>query len=155
MDGNVATHVLLRRAMVLNGGMTPPNTTMSQDHKDALAQGRAEGRTVRAYLEALDTHRPKRGRKRTPDSIRRRLAAIEKEIAEVDALKRLQIIQERMDLEQELVLLESDNDLAELEAAFVLVAKSYAQRKGISYSAFRELGVDSSVLKSAGISRAS
>ncbi len=139
--------------MVLNECMTPPITSMSQEHKDALAQGRAEGRTVRAYLEALETHRPKRGRKRTPDSIKRRLETIEIELQDVDPLKRLQMIQERIDLEQELERLESDNDLEELESAFVKVAKNYAARKGISYSAFRELGVSAGVLKSAGVSR--
>jgi uncharacterized protein YicC (UPF0701 family) len=135
--------------------MTPPNTAMSQDHKDALAIGRSEGRTVRAYLEAIETHRPKRGRKRTPDSIRKRLQAIEQELPEVDPLKRLQLIQERIDLSHELERLASDNDLAELEQDFVSVAKNYAQRKGISYSAFRELGVPANVLKAAGVSRSS
>ncbi|MEZ5376561.1 MAG: hypothetical protein R2733_08615 [Acidimicrobiales bacterium] len=128
---------------------------MSQEHKDALAQGRAEGRTVRNYLEALDTHRPKRGRKRTPDSIKNRLDAIARDLPEVDPLKRLQLTQERIDLEEELERLQSDNDLEELERAFTEVAKSYAERKGISYSAFRELGVSAKTLKAAGIARSS
>lgn len=128
---------------------------MSQEHKDALAKGRAEGRTVRNYLEALDTHRPKRGRKRTPDSIKNRLATITRELPEVDPLKRLQLTQERIDLEEELDRLEVDNDLDALEQAFTEVAKSYAERKGISYSAFRELGVSAKTLRAAGISRSS
>ncbi len=126
---------------------------MSQEHKDALAQGRAEGRTVRSYLEALETHRPKRGRKRTPDSIKKRLAVIADELPDVDPLKRLQLTQERIDLEEEMARLETDNDLDELEQAFTQVAKSYAERKGISYSAFRELGVSAKTLKAAGVSR--
>ena len=32
--------------------------------------------------------------------------------------------------------------------------EDYAERRGISYAAFRELGVDAAVLKQAGISRA-
>lgn len=128
---------------------------MSQEHKDALAQGRAEGRTVRSYLEALDTHRPKRGRKRTPDSIKNRLDAINRDLPDVDPLKRLQLTQERIDLEEELERLQTDNDLEELEQSFTEVAKSYAERKGISYSAFRELGVSAKTLKAAGISRSS
>ncbi len=126
---------------------------MSQEHKDALAQGRAEGRIVRSYLEALDAHRPKRGRKRTPDSIKNRLTAIARELPEVDPLKRLQLTQERIDLEEELERLESDNDLEALEQSFAEVARSYAERKGISYSAFRELGVSAKTLKAAGVSR--
>ncbi|MEZ5225811.1 MAG: hypothetical protein R2710_03815 [Acidimicrobiales bacterium] len=70
-------------------------------------------------------------------------------------LKRLQLTQERIDLEEELERLQSDNDLEELERAFTEVAKSYAERKGISYSAFRELGVSAKTLKAAGIARSS
>ena len=54
--------------------MAPPKSTatrkkrvVTDEHKAAMAQGRTEGRTVGAYLEALDTHKPKRGRKRTAD----------------------------------------------------------------------------------------
>ena len=36
---------------------------MSEAHKAALSEGRAQGRAVRRYLEALDAHKPKRGRK--------------------------------------------------------------------------------------------
>ena len=59
---------------------------MSSGHKAALARGRAESATVRHYLEALETSKPKRGRKRTPASIDRRLAAIESQLAGADAL---------------------------------------------------------------------
>ena len=52
-------------------------STMTAEHKRALAQGRAEGRAVRAYLEALDQNRPRRGRPRTPASIEKRLKAVE------------------------------------------------------------------------------
>ena len=50
---------------------------MTDAHKAALARGRAEGRVVREYLEALRASRPSPGRKRTPDTITRRLADIE------------------------------------------------------------------------------
>ena len=50
---------------------------MSDSHKAALAEGREQGRAVRRYLEALEAHKPKRGRKRTPDSVQKRLAAID------------------------------------------------------------------------------
>ena len=57
---------------------------MSTGHKAALARGRAESASVRHYLEALETSKPKRGRKRTPASIDRRLAAIETQLASAD-----------------------------------------------------------------------
>ena len=47
---------------------------MSDEHKAALAEGRTQGRAVRNYLDALEATKPKRGRKRTPDSVKKRLA---------------------------------------------------------------------------------
>ncbi|MFN0092368.1 MAG: hypothetical protein ACKVWR_19220 [Acidimicrobiales bacterium] len=127
---------------------------LSEDHKAALAEGRAQGRSVRRYLEALDAHRPRRGRKRTPDSMRRRLKRIEQELLEADPLKRLQLVQERIDLAQEITASEHKVNLDALEKDFLVAARSYSQRKGITYAAWRELGVPAATLKKAGISRA-
>jgi hypothetical protein len=127
--------------------------TMSADHKQALAQGREEGRAVRHYLEALEAHRPKRGRKRTPETIEKRLAALEGQLADADPLTRLQLVQERMNLQAELETKRTKVDLTALEADFVKAAKGYSQRKGITYAAWREAGVDAAVLKKAGIGR--
>ena len=126
---------------------------MSDEHKAALAEGRAQGRAIRDYLEALEAHRPKPGRKRTPESIKKRLAKIDHELGSADTMKRLHLTQERMDLEAELAAGDSGVDLSELEAGFVKVAKPYAERKGISYAAWRELGVPAATLKAAGIPR--
>jgi hypothetical protein len=135
-----------------------PNTekrTMTAQHKAALAEGRSEGRAVKNYLEALQQHRPKRGRRRTPDSIKKRLSAIDASYGGVSALQQLQLTQERMDLQRELEAMGNKVDLSALESAFVKTASKYAQRKGISYAAWRELGVPADVLQKAGISRAS
>ena len=75
-----------------------PKGPMSDDHKAALAQGRSEGRAVREYLDALRANKPKRGRKRTPDSIKKRLAAIDEQLESADPLGELRLIQERRDL---------------------------------------------------------
>lgn len=131
----------------------PPPSQMTDEHKAALAEGRAQGRAVRAYLEALEATKPKRGRKRTPDSIAKRLAKIEEEMASAEPLKRLQMAQEKIDLQMELERLASDVDLTELEQEFCRVARGYADRKGISYAAFRELNVSADVLKRASITR--
>jgi hypothetical protein len=128
---------------------------MSDDHKAALAEGRNQGRSVRRYLEALEAHKPKRGRKRTPESIQKRLDRIDAELAAADPLKRLQLIQERMDLLAEQSSLDTKVDLSGLEKDFIAAAAPYSERKGISYAAWRELGVDAAVLKKAKISRAS
>ena len=59
-----------------------------------------------------------------------------------------------MDLEAELEQLQGGAvDLSDLEADFVKVAADYGARKGISYTAWREAGVDAAVLKKAGIKR--
>jgi hypothetical protein len=126
---------------------------MSDEHKAALAEGRNQGRAVRRYLEALEAHKPKRGRKRTPESMQKRLDRIDLELATADPLKRLQLIQERLDLKTELESAGAKVDLTELENEFVKSAGAYSARKHISYSAWRELGVDAAVLKRAGISR--
>lgn len=126
---------------------------LTDQHKAAMAQGRSQGRAVRRYLEALEAHKPKRGRKRTTESIKRRLNAVEREIQQADQLKRLQLVQERMDLQGELESQEQKVDLEAVEQEFVDAAKPYGERKGISYAAWRELGVPASVLKKAGIGR--
>jgi hypothetical protein len=128
-------------------------TPMSKQHKAALAEGRDQGRAVRRYLEALEAHKPRRGRKRTPESMKKRLAVVESEIATADPLKRLHLAQERLDLQAALAASDSKVDLAKLEKDFVSSAAPYSERKGISYSAWRELGVPANVLEKAGITR--
>ncbi len=126
---------------------------MSAQHKAALAAGRNESRAVKNYLEALEATRPKRGRKRTPDSIKKRLVAIDAEYGGTDALGKLNLAQERMNLEGELAAMDQKVDVASLESAFVKSARSYSARKGISYAAWREVGVQPAVLKKAGVTR--
>jgi uncharacterized protein YicC (UPF0701 family) len=126
---------------------------MTDAHKAALAEGREQGRAVRRYLEALQAHRPRRGRKRTPESIRRRLDAIEQRLPEADPLSRLTLVQERMNLRRELDAGQQKVDLGALEREFVSAARPYGERKGITYAAWREAGVDPSVLRQAGIRR--
>ena len=115
---------------------------MSTGHKAALARGRAESATVRHYLEALETSKPKRGRKRTPASIDRRLGTIESQLAGADALTRLHLLQEQKDLLDERSRVDQVKDLSALEKQFIKVAKAYGERKGITYSTWRAAGVE-------------
>ena len=126
---------------------------MTDAHKAALAEGREQGRAVRRYLEALDANKPKRGRKRTPETMKKRLDRIQDEIGKADPLQRLQLVQERMDLERQIETAGTPVDLTELERDFVKAAAGYSDRKGISYAAWRELGVSAATLKAAGIGR--
>ncbi len=129
------------------------STSISDEHLEALANGRSEGTAIRKYLTALETHKPKRGRKRSPESMKKRLSAIDQELKKADPLTRLLLTQEKMDLDAALASEDDFVDMKALEEAFVKAAKGYATRKKISYAAWREAGVDAAVLKRAGIER--
>jgi hypothetical protein len=130
-----------------------PKSPLTDNHKAALAQGRTEGRAVRAYLEALRGNKPKRGRKRTSDSINKQLKSIDEQLKTADPVTELRLVQLRRDLNTELEGMGSNVDLKSIEDAFVKVAASYSERQGISWASWREVGVPASVLTRAGLSR--
>jgi len=123
---------------------------MTDEHKQALTEGRRQGKAVRDYLAALEAEsRKPRGRKpsQTPDEIQAQIDA------EPDPAKRLDLIQKRLDVEERLAAENESVDLAGLERDFVAAIKPYADRKGLSYTALREAGVPAAVLKEAGVAR--
>lgn len=126
---------------------------VSESQKKAMAKGRANSRIVKDYLEALERTRPRRGRKRTTASIRKRLDAISAEMPDATQLGKLELIQERINLEAELDQLQAAEDITDKQAAFVSIAKDYSDSRGISRAAWREMGVPADVLRSAGITR--
>ena len=110
---------------------------------------------MKDYLEALEPNRPRRGRQRTPDSIKKRLATIESQLPERPPLQRLAA---RPGASATSRASSSDSsatvDLSGLEAEFVKVAKPTASARASPTPTWRELGVAADVLKKAGISRA-
>ncbi len=128
---------------------------MSDAHKEALAQGRRQSRVVRAYLNAIEAGRTRRSRPRDPQVITERIGAIDLELATAEPMIRVKLIQERLDLTAELAARSGPDDLADLEAEFVEVAKAFGQSKGITYPAWRQVGVPAAVLARAGITRTS
>jgi len=116
---------------------------------------KAEVAGVREYLKALEQNTPRRGRKRTKEGIRKQLAAIDAQMADAAVTKRLGLVQQRLDLESELEALTAARtvNMEALEKGFVRHAASYGGRRGISYAAWREVGVSAATLKSAGIRR--
>jgi hypothetical protein len=123
---------------------------MSQEHKDALAQGRLEARSIKAYLRALDSRRP--GRPVTKESLDKRLERVNAKLAdENDPLKRIELLQSKLDVESALASVEDGANVDDLADNFVAYAKSYSDRKGISYTAWRQFGVPADVLRKAGI----
>ena len=123
-------------------------TKMTETEKSEVA-------AIRDYLKALEQNAPQRGRKRTTESVGRQIATLEDELAGASITKRLGLIQQRIELEADLEALSqaSSVDLTALEAGFATYAAAYGGRRGISYAAWREIGVSSTTLKSAGIRR--
>ena len=130
-----------------------PKGPLTDQHKAALARGRVEGRAVRAYLEALRGNKPRRGRRRTADSIKKRLDAINEQLKTADPLTEVRLVQERRDLKSEVEGMQANVDLKSIEDAFVKVVASYSKRQGISYASWREVGVPAAVLSRAGLTR--
>ena len=121
---------------------------MSQEHKDALAVGRRQARAIKAYLKALETTKP--GRSITKETLEQRLARVNERIeASDDPLKSVELIQNRLDIEQALTTLDDMENFDELEAEFCVHVRPYSDRKGISYTAWREFGVPAATLRAA------
>ena len=85
--------------------------------------------------------------------VHERLAAIDQELPAADPVRHLQLVQERLDLQAALESAERAVDVSALEAGFIEAAADYSRRRGISYAAWREVGVPSAVLRAAGITR--
>lgn len=118
--------------------------------------GNAAGsKAVGEYLESLELNRPKRGRKRTKASVEKALADAQAKLEEATPGRRPAWAEKVVQLRGELNALESKGDHDAKEAEFVKLAAGYSSDKGISYAAWRELGVPPEVLKKAGISRSS
>jgi hypothetical protein len=123
---------------------------MSDEHKAALAEGRNQARAIKTYLRAIASRKP--GRPVTREGLESRLAKVSQKLEGVDnPLDAVDLIQSRLDIEKALADLEENADMSELEAGFIEHAASYSERKGITYTAWREYGVPANVLRSAGI----
>src|SRR4051812_47418761 len=126
---------------------------MSPAHKSALAEGREASRHVRAYLDALETNRPKRGRRLDPASVKKRIAFIDEQLERAGGFERLNLLADRASLEGKLAGSDTTVDLSALRKEFVKHAKRYGDRKNISYATWRAAGVSAQDLKDAGIAR--
>ncbi len=128
---------------------------LSDEHKEALAKGRRQARAVRAYLQALETGQQS-GRPVDRHALAKRVEQLQAEIdQETSPVKRVELIQRRIDAERHLAQIENHPDFEELERAFIEAAQEYSERRSITYSAWRELGVPASVLREAGVPRKS
>ena len=113
-----------------------------------------EQRVVAVYMDALGkVAQHRRMKKIDPTVAERRLATLRERIDSADTqIKKLGLIQQRINLERRLKKQSTPVDITKQEDAFVNVVATYSGRRGISYEAWREVGVPSAVLKRAGLS---
>lgn len=126
---------------------------MTDAHRRAAADGRAQARHIASYLEALETRRARPSRRQTPDELKRELSDIEASLAAATGLRKLEFAQRSIDLKAALNAREPDDDFERRRQAFITHAKAYSDRKGISYEAWRTVGVSATDLQAAGIAR--
>lgn len=125
---------------------------LTDEHKEAMPRGRYEAPVVKRYLERFQS-RPDQ-RRRSPEQLKDRIRDLEGRVAQEDnPLRRLELVQDRIEAERALADIESEEDIEGLEEEFKQVVASYSERKGISYAAWRELGVPARVLREGGVSR--
>jgi hypothetical protein len=129
--------------------------SVSDERKGAAQRQRAAARRVRAYLAVIDDRRPAASRAVAEKTLRERLRLVEQAVANAaDPVRRLEFIQQRLDLSRQLdARRRTASDDNSAEAAFIEHARGYGEAKGISYDAWREAGVPAAVLKRAGIRR--
>ncbi|HEV2070148.1 MAG TPA: hypothetical protein VGR26_10170 [Acidimicrobiales bacterium] len=111
---------------------------------------------MRRYLSAVEIARPGKGTKRTSDAIGNRITKVDEMLVSADPLRRVHLTQERIELHAEYVRVTNGNapDQSQLQRDFIRVARSYGDRNGITYAAWRQCGVDAEVLERAGVHKA-
>lgn len=132
---------------------TPPAKKISDSYKEALINGRAENKIIRDYLVYTKANKPKRGRKRTAETITRQLDQISAMLKNgiSDPVQDLKCHQQKLDLERDLQGIKVQKSIKKLESDFIKIAASYSNRNGISRAAWLCMGVSDKVLKSAGV----
>lgn len=126
---------------------------MSNEHKAALAKGRQQARVVRDYLAALERD-SRRRRRLSRDELQQKVQQYQEQIAnEEDPANRVELVQKRLGFEERLADYEEAPDLDQLQQDFVDVVAEYSERKGLTYTAWREVGVPAAVLREGGIPR--
>jgi len=177
--GQQITRNNLQRHRVSKHGVAPSSNgvgrakgqTLTAAQRKTFASKHVASRAIGSYLEQLDVeseqrangHRSSRGAylgrlagfpnwSHDPDEIERAADAIAERALEVPSyVKALELQQRVLELREIATeLREGDHD--RLEQEFVAVAAAWASERGISYAAFRVMGVPARVLKAAGIS---
>lgn len=126
----------------------PRGASPTPEHLAALAQGRAEGKSIRDYLEAITARNPRK-RGRQPKSAANIKAQIEATTDPVERLKLRPVLRDALARES----VGTSEDFEEVEESFVKHVAGYSERFGLTYADWREEGVTAAVLKRAGMTR--
>ncbi|MBW3581253.1 MAG: hypothetical protein KY447_11710 [Actinobacteria bacterium] len=140
----------------MTGTSGEPPTTSGRRSAPRSGAAADQTRLVRRYLSAIEVSRPGRATRRAREAVTSRIAKVDELLVSADPLARVHLTQERIELQTEQVRLGNGSqvDLDQLERDFVRVARSYSDRHGLTYAAWRQVGVATDVLDQAGIFRA-
>ena len=129
----------------------------TEEHKAAMAESHAQNRAVSSYLAALEQQKERSDKPVDIEKLtNQRNEAAENARTETSPLKRLDFIQERMSLDRQIRAEERRIaapvvNLQDAEDEFVRYAAAFSERKGISRSAWRSVGVPPQVLARANV----
>ena len=139
----------------MTGTSGEPSTTIARRSAPRSGASAEQARVIRRYLSAMEAGKPGRGGKRAQEAVTSRIAKVDELLVSADPLTRVHLTQERIELNAEQVRLGNGSpvDLAQLERDFVRVARGYSDRHGLTYAAWRQVGVPTEVLDRAGIHR--
>ena len=127
----------------------PRGSSPTPEHLAALAKGRAEGKAIRDYLDALAAKNPRK-RGRQPKNAAEIKAQIDATTDPVERLKLRPVLRDALARESA----GGGEDFGEIEDTFIKHVVGYSERFGLTYSDWREEGVAAAILKQAGMSRA-
>jgi PadR family transcriptional regulator PadR len=120
--------------------------TVSVTRDSTAVTGAGHG-AIRCYLEILEARR----RPTSPDAgDHEQIAALDARLDQTPPFASVQLRQRRPELGSAPALA-GDEHLEAAESAFIAVARPYSEAEGITYAAWREVGVEARVLLAAGV----
>jgi len=118
------------------------------------ADKRNETAKVETYLTALEAQQGKLARgRRTREWLESHVRDIDAKLPAASGVQRLGLIQDRLECEADLLSFAALDNFENLQQAFIKVAATYSERTGVSWQAWREVGVPVAVLNEAGVTR--
>lgn len=115
---------------------------------------RKETKQIDLYLTALEASRVQLARgRRTRDWLENHLKELDAKIPATTGVQKLLLIQDHEETRNDLEAFKQADNMAELEKGFIKHAASYSERHGISFAAWRRVGVSADVLTEAGVTR--